>query len=141
MINLGVHFSSSNYVKGAIAEKQVASLLRKQGFSAKILRLSGSDIIATNKATGERIKIEVKFSAKNSDGKYRATTIKKGATDHRKSDYIIFVCQHAHNRTNCTCFIIPTKIQGDKTFLCVTSNPDTYSGKLSTYKEAWHLLG
>jgi hypothetical protein len=139
MISIGVHHKSSNYVKGAIAEKKVNTFLNKAGFISKILRLQGSDIIAVNRSTGEQIKLEIKFSSRNSDGKYRATTIKKNATDHRKSDYIIFLCQGVGGK--CTSFIIPTKLQGDKTFLCITSNPDKYTGYLAAYREAWHLIG
>lgn len=140
MIKLGVHFKSSNTAKGAIAEKAVASQLRKQGFKVKRLRLSGHDLEVTNVKTGEIIKVEVKFSSQNIDGKFRATTIKQGATDHRKSDVIIFVCQPKFTGGDCTTFVIPSNVQGNKTFLCVTSNPETYSGKLSVYKERWDLV-
>lgn len=140
MIKLGVNFKSSNSRKGALTENYVAKYLRSIGYKVEVCRLSGYDLLATNKITGEVLKIEVKFSSRNNDGKYRATTIKRDATDHRKSDFIIFVCQNILDGGNCTEFIIPCKDQGDKTFLCVTSNPVTYNGKLSVYKNAWHLL-
>ncbi len=140
MITIGVRFKSSNTAKGATAEKAVASQLRSQGYKVKRLRLSGHDLEVTNPSTGEIVKIEVKFSSQNKDGKFRATTIKQGATDHRKSDVIIFVCQPKFTGGDCVTFIIPSKVQADKTFLCVTSNPNTYSGKLSEYKERWDLV-
>lgn len=140
MIKLGVHFKASNTAKGARAELAVAKHLRTIGYTAKVLTLSGTDIIATNKSTGEKIRIEVKFASQGKDGKYRATTIKKNCTDHRKSDFIIFVCQNPLDGGNCTSFIIPSEEQGEKTFLCVTSNPVTYNGKLSVYRNAWDLL-
>lgn len=140
-IQLGVHFKSSNSAKGAIAEKRVAQFLRKNGFKAQVLTYGGTDIIATNKNTGEKIRLEIKFSSINKDGKYRATTIKKNATDHRKSDYIIFVCQPPLKGGACTAFIIPASVQQDKTFLCVTSNPETYRGYLAEYRNRWDIIG
>ncbi len=140
-ISLGVRFKSSNSAKGATAEKSVARFLRANGFTAKVLTYGGTDIIATNKTTGEKIRLEVKFSSVNKDGKYRATTIKQGATDHRKSDYIVFVCQPKYTGGECTVFVIPSSVQGEKTFLCVTSNPETYSGYLAAYRNRWDYIG
>lgn len=138
MLQIGIHHKSSRAARGALAEKKTAALLRSMGYKVKRLYHGGSDLIVTNPTTGQTAKIEVKFSSKNIDGKYRATTIKNNATDHRKSDVIIFVCQGLGGR--CTEFIIPTKIQKNKTFLCVTSDPVTYNGKLSKYRNAWHML-
>jgi hypothetical protein len=140
MIDLYVHFKDSNVSKGTRAELKVAQYIRKQGYTVRHLKRGGSDLVATHKATGKVIRLEVKYSSRNLDGKYRATTYKLdkyGKTDHRQSDYIVFVCQNILDGGRCTSFVIPTNIQSDKTFLCVTSNPVTYSGKLSPYREAW----
>lgn len=143
MIKLGVHFQDSNTSKGTRAELKVAAHLRKLGYKVSVLRHAGYDLLITDKVTGETKRIEVKFSSQNNDGKYRATTRKAGKyghTDHMKSDYIVFVCQPPKTGGKCTSFIIPSYIQGEKTFLCVTSNPVTYNGKLSSYKERWDIL-
>lgn len=140
-ITIGANFKSSRTRKGTIAELAVAKHLRKTGFKANVLTYGGTDIIATNKTTGEVLRIEVKFSSVNKDGKYRATTIKHGKTDHRKSDYIVFVCLPKYTGGDCTTFVIPVSVQGNKHSLCVTSNPATYKGKLASYREAWELLG
>lgn len=138
MINIHYKFKSSNTAKGTTAEMAVAKHLRSLGWQVRRLRYGGTDLLATNPLTGERLRVEVKFSSRSTyDGKYRATTYKAGCTDHHKSDVIVFVCQNPYAGGQCTSFVIPCKAQGDKTSLCVTSNPVTYSGKLAVYKEAW----
>lgn len=139
-LTLNFHFQSSNVLKGSIAENVIAKYLRKIGYKARVMRHAGFDILATNKQTGEVIRIEVKVSTKNKDGKYRATTYKYdryGKTDHSKSDVIIFLCQLPYTGGECVPFIIPTNTQGTKSFLCVTSNPLTYAGKLASYRNNW----
>jgi Domain of unknown function (DUF3883) len=142
-IQFNFHLASSNTLKGSIAEHAIARYLRKIGYKAKVMRHAGYDILAVNKSTGETIRIEVKVSTQNKDKKYRATTYKYGRyghTDHTKSDVIIFLCQLPYTAGQCVPFIIPTQAQGNKTFLCVTSNPLTYNGKLAQYRNDWSMF-
>lgn len=94
----------------------------------QILPESQADVSAVSPETGEIVKIEVKTARRGKDGKFRATTYKRGHTDHNKADIVVLICQH----TELTFFVIPS--QAVKNHIAITSNPRTYEGKWSKYR-------
>lgn len=137
-ISIDYHFKSSRARKGFIAETQLAQYFRTQGYEVVHLRNGGTDLIISRNGTSH--KIECKFASRGNDGKWRATTIKIDSTDHRKSDFIVFLCQLPYGGGECVPFIIPVSAQGNKPHIVITSNPATYSGKYSEYRNNWKLI-
>lgn len=102
----------------------------------------GYDITAKNSHTGEILRIEVKAARCGKDGRYKFGLYKtkngKVKTDHRRADIIIF---HAvSDEGDVTTFIVPTNVLDDVKQFTISSNPETYDGKLSPYKNRWDLL-
>ncbi len=141
-LSVGKHFKSSNTAKGTMGELAVMRLLRKQGFKVSRKRHTGYDLLATNKVTGQVLRIEVKLAYTGKDKKYRATTVKcgqYGSTDFRKSDFIIMLCQEKFTGGTLTPFIIPCKDINTRQ-IAITSNPQTYTGKYAIFRNNWSIL-
>lgn len=141
-ISVNTHFKSKPSIAGIKAEKALVKALRyTRLFKVQHLTRKGTDIRAIRKDSGEVFNIEVKYARQGKDGKYRATTYKVGSQDHSKSDYIVFLCQPPHKGGTCIPFIIPVEEFGDKHHIVITSNPVTYSGRYSKYRNAWeHII-
>jgi hypothetical protein len=89
-----------------------------------------SDLVAID-AQGTLRNIEVKTSQRGADHKWRATLIKKGHTDHRKSNLVIMLCVH---RGMVTLFLIPTEAIKSRSHIVITSDPKTYNGQFAQYR-------
>ena len=141
-INFETYINGSSTAFGHCVELHAAFDLRKRfpEYRVKRLRYGGHDLELTHRVTGEIIRIEVKAARRGKDKKYRATAFKRGATDYRKSDYIVFYtfpvgCAGA----NPVPFIIPVK-EWNKPHIVITSHPESYSGKLKVYRNAWSKI-
>jgi hypothetical protein len=126
---------NSHTAFGAYGEQRAASLLWRLGLM--VIPSKGCDLIAVNRSTGERWRIEVKTAKRSNDGKYRFTCIKRNHTHTNKSDIVICL---AYDGGEFGPFIIPVKDIIGKSSVCITSNPNTYNGKYAKYKNNWSLL-
>jgi hypothetical protein len=137
-LSLGLYALARPNQLGAKCEAMTVTYLRKllpRKYRVTLHYGQGYDISISDRKTGELLlTIEVKASRKAIDGKYRATTFKENCTDLRKSDVVIMWC--VMDGGIAVPYIIPTKILGRKSSVCITSSPEKYSGKYAKYLKA-----
>lgn len=119
---------------GAAGECWAAQEFARRGFLVHDDHTLG-DLVIVDPGTGEIIVIEVKTCRVNSDGKYRANLQKKGHCSHRKSDFVLLVTVTRSGAI--TPFLVPVLAVWNIRCLSIGSDPRTYAGKYSQYRNQW----
>lgn len=122
---------------GQIGEYVASLLLKASGYDISHNHCDQrGDLIAWH-PSGKTYRVEVKTARKSSDGAWRFCLWKKGKTDYRHSDFIVLLA--VTKSGDCIPFVIPTSdIKKKITVIAITSNPRTYGGKWSIYRQSLH---
>lgn len=117
---------------GYMGEKTAAAALRSAGYRVAPGKPLGGDLHVIDSETGEVLYIEIKTARRGCDGKWRATLIKAGKTDHRICDLVVLLTIVEGRQI--VPFVIPVGVL-DKPHIVITSDPRTYHGRLATYRQ------
>jgi hypothetical protein len=121
---------------GLTGEILVAQALHKRGYETYITHKNG-DLLVYDKR-GTALTVEVKTARKNSRGHYCWCLIKdwqgRRCCDHRKSDFTVLLC--VLRTGNVVPFVLPARSLADRRSVAVTSNPRTYAGWLSAFRQS-----
>lgn len=119
---------------GALGELHAARLLEESGYQVSFTRLheQRGDLRAIDCKTGQIFRIEVKTARCCIDHKWRFTLYIPGRTDHRHSDVVMLLAIIESGRF--ISFVVPVSILKNQRQAVITSNPETYAGKLADYR-------
>lgn len=134
--DLIAHMAQTQVSLGLAGEILVAQALTKRGYEAYISHKNG-DLLVYNQR-GDTLTVEVKTARKNSQGVYQFCLIKdwqgRRCCDHRKADFTVLLC--VLRTGNVIPFVVPARTVGDRRSASVTSNPRTYAGWLSAFRQS-----
>lgn len=119
---------------GALGERLTYSLLKASGYQVSNTHPKehrGDLRVIT--CDGEVLHIEVKTARQASDKKWRFTLRKLGHTDHGDSDLVILLCVTRSGYT--VPFVIPIEVLRTQNAAVISSDPYTYAGKFSRYRQ------
>lgn len=125
---------------GALGERMAALLLQQQGYVVDHVgrdRQRRGDLRVIDGA-GEVIRVEVKTARRGKDTKWRfllwkkSTEVKSGQ-DCRDADILILLA--VLKTGDVVPFVIPMPEARDRSQICITSHPDTYTGCWSSYRQ------
>jgi len=126
---LEAHMSQSRNAVGAAGEMTVGLALQRSGYRVDPNHIRGDLTVYLDKP----LYIEVKTARVNSDGLYKFSLYKKGCTNHRDADIVVFLCISKSG------FGVPFVVPVSAIYFQSTaeiSNPRTYVGKLAKYKQS-----
>jgi hypothetical protein len=95
------------------------------------------DLTLIHKRTGEILLVEVKTSQRGKDRRWNFQLWKRRKTDHRHADYTLLIAVVGGG--NVTFFLVPRHELNTVKKTCIPSNPDTYAGRLATYRQRGRL--
>lgn len=128
--------STSHTAIGRFGEEWLSQRLQARGYIVSIIHAEGDLKVIT--PDGEILYIEVKTSRANDRGKYCFTLYKQAKSgrikaDHRTADFVALLCIMPHGA------IVPFIVNADelrtKRSASITSNPRTYAGKFSQFRQ------
>lgn len=125
---------------GALGERLAALLLQQRGYAVDLVgrdrqRRGDLRVVDTH---GVVIRVEVKTARQGKDGKWRFLLWKKASPaksgqDCRYADALILL---AVLRTgDVVPFVIPMAAARDRSHICITSHPESYTGCWSNYRQ------
>jgi len=129
---LKTHFSHFRNSVGMAGEALIALALQDCGYPVAVNHKRG-DIQVWTKDIKKTAYIEVKTARRGKDGKYRFTLLKNGCTDHRNADIVILVC--LLKTGDAIPFVVPVTVLYEQKQCVITSDPWSYAGKLSPYRQ------
>lgn len=134
--DLIAHMAQTTVSLGLTGELLVAQALQKRGYETYITHKNG-DLMVYDKR-GNALTVEVKTARKNSQDRYQFCLIKdwqgRRCCDHRKADFTVLLC--VLRTGNVVPFVIPARTMADRRSVAVTSNPRTYTGWLSAFRQS-----
>lgn len=117
---------------GWMGEVTVSQQLQAAGYHVQPGRAGEGDLRAIDTRTGQILRIEVKTALQSIDRKWRFLLWKPGHTDYRHSDVVILLA--VLDDYHYVAFAIPRADLGQRSQLCISSNPATYKGWLASYR-------
>ncbi len=120
----------SRKVMGDLGEAYAAYLLQLSGYIVTHIRQA--DLAATNPATGELLRVEVKTAQRRPDRKYVFQLWNPG-TDYRHSDRVLLLAIQPSRYP--VPFIIPTDKITFRSTIVITSHPLRYAGMWAEYRQ------
>lgn len=118
---------------GQLGETLAALLLEKNGYQVTHTRIGQRrgdlQVIDTD---GQIHRIEVKTARRSKDKKWRFLLYKQGEQDYRDADFVLLLAVTASGQT--IPFLIPTAEIGQRSIICITSNPRQYTGRWAAFR-------
>lgn len=132
--------SDKTTVTGFVGERVVMEHLSSSDWHThQAASVNCGDVIATNRVTGETLRLEIKTAKKAKNGQYQfciTKADKHGATDYRHSDVVILICVDAAG--GFYLYVIPaSSLKLGQQRLSISSHPTVYNGKYSCFRQRW----
>lgn len=127
-----VNTKPSRNALGWMGEVTIQRQLEAAGYQVRLARRGEGDLHVVDPHTGWVLRIEVKTAMRSTDRKWRFTLWSKGRTNYRNSDVVILLA--VLDDYQYIPYTIPVANLGQRSQLCITSNPQSYKGWLSVYR-------
>lgn len=128
-------------VTGYLGELLVLEALKKtrwRAYQPKAHKIG--DLVITDTSTGEILKVEVKTARRDKKGRWQFCLNKNdkhGVTSIAHSDVVILLAIDNLNRV--FPYVIPSSFFESRTKIALTTHPDKYAGRWSSFKQTLNL--
>lgn len=138
-----VLLSNKSYSAGAHGEQLAANMLQRAGYLVDFVpqRDHAGDLRATDPATGETWRIEVKTARREASGRWQFLMRKAdrhGVTDCANADLVMLLAVLKTGQA--VPFIIPCPALAGVQKITIPSHPEEYAGKWASYRQRGPLV-
>lgn len=138
-----LRLANNSYSAGVHGEQLAAALLERAGYRVDYVRQAehAGDLKATDPATGETWRVEVKTARRERSGRWQFLMRKAdrhGVTDCANADVVLLLA--VLKTGTAVPFLIPCPALAGVQKITISSHPEEYAGKWSIYRQRGPLV-